>query len=79
LEALVKLITDRVLLVEFLMQRSNAKQILIQVLQSFMSQLPVSLMEMPNIFDKLNFVYRNYLENEIQNQVILDYIPLFYI
>jgi len=44
-----------------------------------MNQLPVSLMEMPNIFDKLNFVYRNYLENEIQNQVILDYIPLFYI
>lgn len=69
LEALVKLITDKVLLVEFLMQRSNAKQILIQVLQSFMTQLPVSLMEMPIIFDKLNFVYRNYLENEIQNQM----------
>lgn len=69
LEALVKLITDKVLLVEFLMQRSNAKQILIQVLQSFMMQLPVSLMEMPTIFDKLNFVYRNYLESEIQNQM----------
>lgn len=72
LEALVKLITDKILLVEFLMQRSNAKQILIQVLQNFMTQLPVSLMEMPTIFDKLNFVYRNYLENEIQNQVILN-------
>lgn len=69
LEALVKLITDKVLLVEFLMQRSNAKQILIQVLQSLMTQLPVSLMEMPTIFDKLNFVYRNYLESEIQNQM----------
>ncbi|CAL1679993.1 unnamed protein product [Lasius platythorax] len=69
LEALVKLITDKVLLVEFLMQRSNAKQILIQVLQSFMMQLPVSLMEMPTVFDKLNFVYRNYLESEIQNQM----------
>ncbi|XP_012539217.1 regulator of MON1-CCZ1 complex isoform X1 [Monomorium pharaonis] len=69
LEALVKLITDKVLLVEFLIQRSNAKQILIQVLQSFMTQLPVSLMEMPTIFDKLNSVYRNYLENEIQNQM----------
>ncbi|XP_072767101.1 regulator of MON1-CCZ1 complex [Anoplolepis gracilipes] len=69
LEALMKLITDKVLLVEFLMQRSNAKQILIQVLQSFMAQLPVSLMEMPIIFDKLNFVYRNYLESEIQNQM----------
>lgn len=66
----MKLITDKIVLVEFLMQRSNAKQILIQVLQSFMTQLPVSLMEMPIIFDKLNSVYRNYLENEIQNQVI---------
>lgn len=75
----MKLITDKVLLIEFLMQRSNAKQILIQVLQSFMTQLPVSLMEMPIIFDKLNFVYRNYLENEIQNQVILDYVSLLYI
>jgi len=70
LETLVKLITDKVVLVEFLMQRSNAKQILIQVLQTFMAQLPISLMEMPIIFDKLNSVYRNYLENEIQNQVI---------
>ncbi|KYN19581.1 Uncharacterized protein C18orf8 like protein [Trachymyrmex cornetzi] len=69
LEALVTLITDKVLLVEFLMQRSNAKQILIQVLQSFIAQLPVSLMEMPTVFDKLNIVYRNYLENEIQNQM----------
>ncbi|KAL0117986.1 hypothetical protein PUN28_008988 [Cardiocondyla obscurior] len=69
LETLVKLITDKVLLVEFLMHRSNAKQILIQVLQSFMNQLPVSLMEMPIIFDKLNSVYRNYLESEIQNQM----------
>ncbi|XP_014482084.1 PREDICTED: uncharacterized protein C18orf8 isoform X1 [Dinoponera quadriceps] len=69
LDALVKLIADKVLLVEFLMQRANAKQILIQVLQSFMTQLPVSLMEMPSIFDKLNSVYRNYLESEIQNQM----------
>lgn len=67
------------LLVEFLMQRSNAKQILIQVLQSFMTQLPVSLMEMPTVFDKLNIVYRNYLENEIQNQVIVSYIFLSFI
>lgn len=73
----MKLITDKVLLIEFLMQRANAKQILIQVLQSFMTQLPVSLMEMPAIFDKLNSVYRNYLESEIQNQVMSDKIPPF--
>lgn len=35
-----------------------------------MMQLPVSLMDMPTIFDKLNSVYRNYLESEIQSQVI---------
>lgn len=71
LESLVKLITDKVLLVEFLMQRTNTKYILIHVLQNFMMQLPISLMDMPIIFDKLNSVYRNYLEDEIQNQVII--------
>ena len=65
----MKLITDKVLLVEFLMQRANTKYILIHILQNFMMQLPISLMDMPIIFDKLNSVYRNYLENKIQNQV----------
>ena len=69
LESLVKLITDKVLLVEFLMQRTNTKYILIHILQNFMMQLPISLMDMPIIFDKLNSVYRNYLESKIQNQV----------
>ncbi|XP_066601782.1 regulator of MON1-CCZ1 complex [Prorops nasuta] len=69
LEALVKLITDKVLLVEFLMLRANAKQLLIQVLQSFMTQLPISLMNMPMIFDKLNSAYRSHLENEMQTQM----------
>ncbi|XP_003492656.1 regulator of MON1-CCZ1 complex isoform X2 [Bombus impatiens] len=69
LESLTRLITDKVLLVEFLMQRTNTKYILIHVLQNFMMQLPVSLMDMPIIFNKLNSVYRNYLENEIQNQM----------
>ncbi|XP_017756896.1 PREDICTED: uncharacterized protein C18orf8 isoform X2 [Eufriesea mexicana] len=69
LKSLIKLITDKVLLVKFLMQRTNAKYILIQVLQNFMMQLPISLMDMPIIFDKLNSVYRNYLEDEIQNQM----------
>lgn len=44
-----------------------------------MAQLPVSLMEMPIVFDKLNFVYRNYLENEIQNQVNTKSVILYYI
>ncbi|KAI4484158.1 hypothetical protein M0804_007614 [Polistes exclamans] len=69
LEVLIKLIKEKVVLVEFLMQRSNAKQILIQVLQQFMTELPVSLMDIPAIFDKINPVYRNYLEKEMQNQM----------
>ncbi|CAK9806672.1 Regulator of MON1-CCZ1 complex [Anthophora plagiata] len=69
LETLVKLFTDKVLLVEFLMQRTNAKHILIRVLQDFMMYLPYSLVDMPVIFDKLNSVYRKYLESEIQNQI----------
>lgn len=69
LEVLIKLIKDKVLLVEFLMHRSNAKQILIQVLQQYMTELPISLMDIPAIFDKLNSVYRTYLESEIQNQM----------
>lgn len=70
LDALVELIEDKVLLVEFLMQRKNAKLILLRVLQSMVgTELPKRLMDMPSIFDKLNAVYRNHLENEIQSQV----------
>ena len=67
LDSLVKLITDKVKLVEFLMQRKNSKQILIQVLKDLVTQMPGTLMDMPAIFDKLNAVYRNHLENEIQS------------
>ena len=72
LESLVDLITDKVQLIEFLMQRKDAKPIVLQVLQRFVSDLPKSLMDMPAIFDKLNAVYRNHLENEIQSQVNRD-------
>ncbi|KAG7205788.1 hypothetical protein KM043_007733 [Ampulex compressa] len=69
LDALVKLIQERVVLVEFLMQRAQAMQILVQVLQNFMTQLPASLMDMPMIFDKLNSVCRNHLEKKMINQM----------
>ncbi|XP_012274553.1 uncharacterized protein C18orf8 [Orussus abietinus] len=69
LEALVNLITDKVLLIEFLMQRKDAKNVLVQVLQNLMMEMPVTLMDMPTIFGKLNAVYRSHLENEIQSQM----------
>lgn len=69
LDSLVKLIPDKVQLVEFLMQRknNNSKRILIQVIRDLVTRMPTSLMDMPAIFDKLNAVYRNHLENEIQS------------
>ncbi|OXU25511.1 hypothetical protein TSAR_009329 [Trichomalopsis sarcophagae] len=69
LDSLVKLIPDKVQLVEFLMQRknNNAKRILIQVIRDLVTRMPTSLIDMPAIFDKLNVVYRNHLENEIQS------------
>lgn len=69
LDSLVKLITDKVLLVEFLMQRKNSKQLLIQVIKDLVAQMPVTLTDMPAIFDKINLVYRNHLENEIQSVI----------
>jgi len=67
LETIVKLITEKVLLVEFLMQRKNSKQILIQIIKDFVMQMPMVLTDLPAVFDKLNAVYRNHLENEIQS------------
>ena len=67
LDSLVKLINDKVILVEFLMQRKNSKQVLTQVLKDLVMQMPTTLIDMPAIFDKINVVYRNQLENEIQS------------
>jgi hypothetical protein len=49
------------------MQRKNSKQILIQFLKDLVMQMPTTLIDMPIIFEKLNAVYRNHLENEIQS------------
>ncbi|XP_046742310.1 regulator of MON1-CCZ1 complex isoform X1 [Diprion similis] len=69
LESLIKLIPDKVQLVEFLMQRKDSKQVLMQVLKENVTQLPSSLLYMSTIFDKLNSVYRSHLENELQSQM----------
>lgn len=69
LETIVKLVGDKVLIVEFLMQRKNSKQILIQVVKDLIMQMPTSLKDIPAIFDKLNTAYRIHLENEIQSVI----------
>lgn len=73
LEALVKLINDKVQLVEFIIQRKDAKPILLQVLQNYVNDLPMTLIDIPAIFDKIDSVYRGHLENEIQSQVFFIY------
>lgn len=59
LESLCTLIADRVRLVEFLLQRSNAKTILINVLKEMLttgySATLLTIIE--KVFDKLNVVY----------------------
>ncbi|KAK0083281.1 hypothetical protein PV325_009042 [Microctonus aethiopoides] len=69
LEALTKLITDKVKLVEFLIQRKDGKSFLIQVLQKYINDLPKTLIDMPAIFDRINAVCRIQLENELQSQM----------
>ncbi|XP_033209461.1 regulator of MON1-CCZ1 complex [Belonocnema kinseyi] len=69
LEAFLKLMSDKVLLIDFLLQRKDAKPFFIQVLQSLMTQMPTTLIDMPIIFDKLNSVYRCQLESELQCQM----------
>lgn len=58
-------------LIEFFIQRKDAKIILLQVLQNYVNDLPMTLIDMPAIFDKINSVYRGHLENEIQSQVFI--------
>lgn len=60
LESLCGLIVDRVRLVEFLLQRSGAKTILINVLKETVTSeySPAQLTIIEQIFDKLNKVYQ---------------------
>ncbi|XP_014235471.1 uncharacterized protein C18orf8 [Trichogramma pretiosum] len=69
LSSLVKLMTDKVQLIEFLMQRKNSKQLLIQIVKDLVMKMPATLMDLPAIFNKLNTVYRSHLENEMQSVI----------
>lgn len=59
IEPLCQLITDRVRLTEFLLQRSNGKQVLLKVLKQLLDDQynGTSLPVVETIFNKINKVY----------------------
>lgn len=71
LEPICSIITDKVRLVEFLLQRTDGKPVLLSVLKDMMSiqyngtLLPI----LENIFNRLNIVYKSSIEADIQNQM----------
>nr|CAD7425884.1 unnamed protein product [Timema monikensis] len=72
LKPLVSLIQDKCLLVDCLMQRKNAKQVVIQVLQDILEPTEQNrsyLVVVAELFDHLNDVYRSFLEVEMQSQM----------
>ncbi|XP_059612293.1 regulator of MON1-CCZ1 complex [Phlebotomus argentipes] len=70
LEPLCTLITNRVALVEFLLQRTEGKSHLLAVLRELLGEnyrgtlLPI----IANVFDKINSVYKTWIDVELQNQ-----------
>lgn len=72
LEPLVKLIQDKCLLVDFLLQRKDSKPVVIQVLQNILEPIEQNrshLVVIAELFDHLNDVYRSFLEVEMQSQM----------
>ncbi|KXJ71556.1 hypothetical protein RP20_CCG020277 [Aedes albopictus] len=73
LTSLCTLITDRIRLVEFLLQRTDGKSALLNVLKEMMStnysgtMLPI----IESVFNKLNSLYKSVLDNELQSQMAL--------
>ncbi|XP_058829587.1 regulator of MON1-CCZ1 complex [Topomyia yanbarensis] len=73
LNSLCTLITDRLRLVEFLLQRTDGKLVLLRVLKEMMStnysgtMLPI----IESVFNKLNSLYKSVLDSELQSQMAL--------
>lgn len=70
-EALCAMVSDRVRLVEFLLQRSKGKLYLIQVLQEMISQAeykPTNLPIIEAVFDRINAVYKSLAATEAPSQ-----------
>ncbi|XP_061390403.1 regulator of MON1-CCZ1 complex [Musca vetustissima] len=70
IESLCTLISDRIRLTEFLLQRNNGKVALLRVIRTLVNEqyngsfLPV----LETIFNKINKVYASWLQLELQNQ-----------
>ncbi|KAL7731723.1 hypothetical protein ACLKA6_018085 [Drosophila palustris] len=70
IEPLCNLISDRIRLTEFLLQRCSGKQVLLKVVQQLIDEqykgtlLPV----LETIFDKINKIYASWVQLELQNQ-----------
>ncbi|KAH8302799.1 hypothetical protein KR044_010802 [Drosophila immigrans] len=70
IEPLCNLISDRIRLTEFLLQRCSGKQMLLKVVQQLIDEqykgtlLPV----LETIFDKINKIYASWVQLELQNQ-----------
>ncbi|XP_055604775.1 regulator of MON1-CCZ1 complex isoform X2 [Uranotaenia lowii] len=73
LTTLCTLITDRLRLVEFLLQRTEGKSVLLNVVKEMMTtnysgtMLPI----IESIFNKLNSLYKTVLDSELQSQMAL--------
>lgn len=67
------LMPDKIRLVEFLLQRTQGKRQLLQLLQSkILPPTNPDLDLVGSVFDKLNENYRSFLDVEVQNQVSHD-------
>lgn len=64
-----KYIEDKKELVKFLLLRSNSKFIIARTLSSLMDEGGGRLEELAEIFDQINIVYKNYLEQSMKSQI----------
>lgn len=69
LDSFLELIKDQCILMDFLMQRTFGKSYLIKMLNEVMMSHPTDLEEVAQLFNRLNLVYKDKLEMEIQNHM----------
>ncbi|KAL4127376.1 hypothetical protein QTP88_011549 [Uroleucon formosanum] len=67
LAAVSRIIMDKCSLIDFLLLRPNSKDITLEVLQHMILQKRSNLIEIGNVFDHLNIVYKKHLNNHIMN------------
>ncbi|KAL5236694.1 hypothetical protein ACI65C_004104 [Semiaphis heraclei] len=67
LAAVSKVIMDKCSLIDFLLLRPKSKDITLEVLQHMILQKRSNLIEIGNVFDHLNIVYKKHLNHHIMN------------